>query len=346
MALFIGLAIIAHSSGINSMVEGFGVSTGLRQFGKCADSDILGYSCELVDRTVIYVVAHACFVIVFIELALGKDIANILVMRVFSDLFGYVGTTLVSGNSSELGPMACFPYVVNLGTVAAPIYVEFIDETIDWRGDMTLHKRAKALRNATGDKRYKAEMDLEAKNIKEMLQHSSIKARAPIELSNYEVLIPIIFQQKRGWREGAAGLPHISFCIGVTIEFAASFSQIRGCKVIMKSRDRKILPESRFFTFGCYGETSSAIVSPSLMRNTLGGTVATQFFQNIGSQYLGLILVIAGTLLTLVPFVVFKYGHILRQRSKFASSQLGGDEQKDKTGNSDGENQGDNPWLS
>jgi len=68
------------------------------------------------------------------------------------------------------------------------------------------------------------------------------------------------------------------------------------------------------------------------MRNTLGGTVATQFFQNIGSQYLGLILVIAGTLLTLVPFVVFKYGHILRQRSKFASSQLGGDEQKDKTG--------------
>jgi hypothetical protein len=71
------------------------------------------------------------------------------------------------------------------------------------------------------------------------------------------------------------------------------------------------------------------------MRNTLDGTVplfATQFFQTIGSQYLGLNLMIAGTLLTLVPFVVFKYGHVLRQRSKFASSQLGGGEQKDKTG--------------
>ena len=88
----------------------YGVYSNIQQFlehstpeytlRKCADSDILGYSCELVDRTVIYVVAHACFVIVFIELALGKDIANVLVMRVFSDLFGYVGTTLVSGNSS------------------------------------------------------------------------------------------------------------------------------------------------------------------------------------------------------------------------------------------------------
>jgi hypothetical protein len=74
----------------------------------------------------------------------------------------------------ELGHMACFPYVANLRAVVAPIYVEFIDETVNWRWiggiqevanvylliaiavflretrrDMTLHKRAKALRNAT-----------------------------------------------------------------------------------------------------------------------------------------------------------------------------------------------------
>jgi hypothetical protein len=40
---------------------------------------------------------------------------------------------------------------------------------------LTLHKRAKSLRNATGDERHKAEMDLGAKNIKEMLHNSSIK---------------------------------------------------------------------------------------------------------------------------------------------------------------------------
>ena len=37
--------------------------------------------CELVGRRVIYVGAHVCFVLVFISLALGKNIATILVMR-------------------------------------------------------------------------------------------------------------------------------------------------------------------------------------------------------------------------------------------------------------------------
>jgi hypothetical protein len=71
------------------------------------------------------------------------------------------------------------------------------------------------------------------------------------------------------------------------------------------------------------------------MRNTLGGVAplfASQFFHNVGSQYAGLILAIIGVLLTFIPFVMFKYGHVLRERSKLASTQLGGDEQKNKTG--------------
>ena len=71
------------------------------------------------------------------------------------------------------------------------------------------------------------------------------------------------------------------------------------------------------------------------MRNSLGAVAplfASQFFHNVGSQYAGLILAIAGTLLTFIPFVMFKFGHKLRERSKLASSQKGGDEQKEKTG--------------
>ncbi len=90
------------------------------------------------------------------------------------------------------------------------------------------------------------------------------------------------------------------------------------------------------FTSDCYGEnSSSAIAGQGLMRNTLGGVAplfASQFFHNVGSQYAGLILALAGTMLTFIPFVMFKFGHKLRERSKLANSQLGGDEQKDKTG--------------
>lgn len=149
--------------------------------------------------------------------------------------------------------MACFSYVAILGTVVAPIYAGFIVETIGWRwmegiqglsnlpllaiifislpetrGGITLHKRAKALRAATGDERYRAKMDLEAKNIKEMLHNSSVKAvhmlaTEPVVFAfglwivfawfvTFLLLsvIPITFQEKRGWSEGVSGLPYIS----------------------------------------------------------------------------------------------------------------------------------------
>lgn len=108
-------------------------------------------------------------------------------------------------------------------------------------------------------------MDLEAKDIKEMLHNSSVKAvhmlvTEPVVFAFglwiafawfvtflFLSVIPITFQEKRGWSEGVSGLPYISLCIGVTIGFAANFLQIRKYKAITKSRDRKILPESRLY---------------------------------------------------------------------------------------------------
>jgi hypothetical protein len=57
------------------------------------------------------------------------------------------------------------------------------------------------------------------------------------------------------------------------------------------------------------------------MRNTLGAVTplfANAFFHNVGSQYAGLILALFGTCLSMIPFVMFKYGHKLRARSKLA----------------------------
>lgn len=443
MTLSIGLATTAYSSGIGSMVDDFGVSKELGQLGlfcfniACAIAPLfLAPFCELVGRRVVYVGAYALFIVVFIGLALGKNIETILVMRVFQGLFGCVGTILVGGTFSDIYrpddravPMACFTYVAIVGTFAAPIYAGFIDATIGWRwiegiqglanvpllilivvglketrGGVTLHKRAKALRAATGDERYKAEMDLEAKDLKQMLHNSSVKAvhmlaTEPVVFAFglwiafawlvtflFLSVIPITFQEKRGWGEGISGLPYISLCIGTTIGFGMNFLQIRKYKQIMKSRDRKILPESRLygamfgsgflplglfiysftqygylpwiaptialapiaigiffifestysFTSDCYGEnSSSAIAGQGLMRNTLGGVAplfASQFFHNVGSQYAGLILAIFGTMLSLIPIVMFRYGSRLRERSKLAKTQMGGDEQKRKTG--------------
>ncbi|KAF2091001.1 MFS general substrate transporter [Saccharata proteae CBS 121410] len=441
MTLFIGLATTAYSSGISSMVEDLGVSTELGELGlfcfnfTCALAPLfLAPFCELVGRKVIYTGAYAGFIIVFIGLALGKNIATILVMRTFSGLFGCVGTILVGGTFSDMypsesraRPMALFSYVAILGTVGAPIYAGFIDMTIGWRwiegiqglsnvplfiiilfffretrGGVVLKKRAKALRAATGDQRYKSRMDLEARNVKEMLHASSVKAvkmlaTEPVVLAFglwiafawfltflFLSAIPITFQEHHGWNEGVAGLPYISLCVGVTIGWLANFLQIRKYESLMKEKNGHVLPEARLygamfgaiwlpiglfiysftqyafvswvgplialapiaigiffvfeatysFTADCYGEnSSSAIAGQGLMRNTLGAVsplFATQFFHNVGSQYAGLILALIATVLTFIPFVMFKWGHILRARSKLAETEDGEEEQKGK----------------
>ncbi|KAJ5707903.1 hypothetical protein N7488_007704 [Penicillium malachiteum] len=80
------------------------------------------------------------------------------------------------------------------------------------------------------------------------------------------------------------------------------------------------------YTSDCYGENaSSAIAGQGFMRNTLGAVsplFATQFFDNLGSQYAGLLLALIATALTFIPFILYKYGPALRARSKLASSTV------------------------
>lgn len=83
--------------------------------------------------------AYSLFAVMFLGLALGKNIATILVCRALLGLFGCVGIILVGGTFSDMytpdsrAVLASFSYVAILGTVAAPIYAGFIDETIGWR---------------------------------------------------------------------------------------------------------------------------------------------------------------------------------------------------------------------
>lgn len=430
MTLFIGLATTAYSSGISKMTKDLHTSTEMGQLGlflfnqTCAIAPLfLAPFCELVGRKLVYTGGFLGFCLCFIGLALGKNIGTILVMRTLLGLFGCIGTILVGGTFSDMYlppnrsiPMATFAYIAILGTLAAPIYAGFIDEKLGWRwiegiqgigntpllaviilffpetrGGVCLQKRAKLLRNATGDKRYRAAMDMEVPNVKEMLHESSVKAvhmlvTEPVVFMFglwiafawfvtflFLSVIPITFETKHGWNEGVAGLPYISLCIGVTLAFGCNFLQIRkydnlraalgGANVPPEARlygamwGAAFLPIGLFiysftqygfvtwaapaialapiafgiffifestysYTADCYGEnSSSAIAGQGLLRNTLGAVgplFATAFFKNVGSQYAGLILAIAGTVLTFIPFVFFRIGPKLRARSKLA----------------------------
>ncbi|KAJ5175592.1 uncharacterized protein N7482_001469 [Penicillium canariense] len=431
MTLFIGLATTAYSSGISRMTEDLGVSSELGQLGlftfnfTCALAPLfLAPFCELAGRRVIYVGAYVCFSLMFIGLSLGKNIATILVCRALLGLFGCVGTILVGGTFGDMYtpahraiPMASFAFVAIFGTVAAPIYAGFIDQALGWRwvegiqglaniplviiiaiflcetrGGVTLTKRAKMIRQATGDERFVTLNDLEAPGIKEMLHNSSVKAIRM--LSSEPVVfalglwisfawfltflflsaIPITYQEKRGWGEGISGLPYIALCVGTTIGFGLNFFQIRKYNSIIADSERAAQPEARLygamcgaiwlpvglfiysftqykelFWFGpivglvligvgilfifescysytsdCYGEnSSSAIAGQGFMRNTLGAVsplFASQFFHNLGSQYAGMLLALIATLLTFIPFVLYKFGPELRARSKLAST--------------------------
>lgn len=255
MTLFIGLATTAYSSGISSMVKELHASQEEGQLGlfafniACAIAPmVLAPFCELVGRKVIYAGAFLCFDLLFIGLALGKDIGTIIGLRLLLGLCGCVGTILVGGTFDDMyvphersRPMAMFSWVAIFGTVAAPIYAGFIDQAIGWRwiegiqglanvplliciflffpetrGGVELHKRAMQLRKATGDERYVAEGDIYTPDVKSMLKASSVKA---IHMLATE---PVVL---------AFGL-WIAFCWGVTFLFLSvipiTFAEKRG----------------------------------------------------------------------------------------------------------------------
>lgn len=429
MTLFIGLATTAYSSGIGSMVKDLNASQEVGQLGlftfnfACALAPmVLAPFCELVGRKIVYAGAFLCFTLLFIGLALAKDIGTIIGLRLLLGLFGCVGTILVGGTFDDMylphersRPMALFSWIAIFGTVAAPIYAGFIDQAIGWRwiegiqglanvpllicifvffpetrGGVELHKRAAALRKATGDERYVAEGDIYTPDIKSMLKASSVKAihmlvTEPVVFSfglwiafcwgvtfMFLSVIPITFTEKRGWSEGVSGLPYISLCIGTTLAWAAHHLQMRKYDRLTADPNVTVTPEARLYgsmygaiwlpiglfiysftqyaylswvgpaiglapiafgiyfvfestysyTADCYGPSaSSAIAGQGLMRNTLGAVTplfSTQFFHNVGSQYAGLILALIATGLSLIPFVMFKFGPTLRARSKLA----------------------------
>jgi len=124
---------------------------------------------------------------------------------------------------------------------------------------------ASTVRKATGDDRYQSAMDFETPSVKAMLKSSSVKAiymlaTEPVVFAFglwiafswfivflFLSVIPITFEDKRGWNEGVAGLPYISLCVGVTLGWLAHHVQMKRYARLTADPDHKVVPEDRLW---------------------------------------------------------------------------------------------------
>jgi MFS family permease len=215
MTTSIGLSTSAYSNTITNMTAEYGVSSELGQLGMftfnfaCAIAPLfLAPLCELIGRREVYLSAYFCFILCFLFLALGQNIATQIVGRLFSGLFGSCGTILVGGTLADIWdtkdrsvPMSMFTFAAIFSTIAAPTYCGYIDMYIGWRwiewihmiasgvvflvelfffketrGAKILMDRAKALRKETGDSSIRAPAELESESVKDLLKKSSKRA--------------------------------------------------------------------------------------------------------------------------------------------------------------------------
>ncbi|GAA5973421.1 hypothetical protein JCM8115_001738 [Rhodotorula mucilaginosa] len=227
MTVAIGLSTTAYSSGISRMTDEFGVANVVGQLGlttfncACAIAPLfLAPFCELVGRREVFLSAYFGFTVIFILIADAPNIGAVLAGRLLSGIFGSCGTILVGGtladiwNTRDRGiPMSTFTFAAIFGTIAAPVYSGFIDQSLGWRwvqwihmiangvllvleiiflretrGAKILARRAKKLRKETGKNNIRAPVELENESVKDLLHTACTRsilllAREPVVLA-------------------------------------------------------------------------------------------------------------------------------------------------------------------
>ncbi|KAL7415406.1 MFS general substrate transporter [Mrakia frigida] len=310
MTCLIGLSTSAYGSTISGMSDEYGVAEVVCQVGMftfnaaCAIAPLfLAPLCELIGRREVYLTAYGLFVLCFLFLALGQNVETQIIGRWFSGMFGSCGTILVGGTFADIWrtedrsiPMSCFTFVAIFGTIAAPVYCGFISERVGWRwiewvhmiasgilfivelfffketrGAKILSGRAKALREQTGDNRYRSPSELESESIKQLLKKSSTRA-VKILMGEPVIfffglwiamawgitflflsVIPLTFAGNHGWSEGIAGLPYFGLIIGCFIGFATGLWADRKYDQVQRDNNGIAVPEYRLYGAMCFG---------------------------------------------------------------------------------------------
>lgn len=143
------------------------------------------------------------------------------------------------------------------------------------RGSVILARRAKKMREVTGDDSYRAPSELEADSFKSLVHASSTRAfmlliKEPVVLFFsiwisfawgiiflFFSVIPLSFENHHGWNVGQQGYPYISLAVGTFLGFAFNFIQDRLYQRATAKNGGVPVPEARL-----YGSLIGSVLLP------------------------------------------------------------------------------------
>ncbi|KAL6908839.1 major facilitator superfamily domain-containing protein [Trichoderma evansii] len=229
---------------------------------------------EIFGRRIIYASTLLIAVVFIIPCAVSKNIGTLIVCRAIDGIAFSAPMTLVGGTLADLWrneergvPMAAFSAAPFIGPAIGPLVGGFLSDAAGWRwlywiqlilagcvyilltftvpetyAPTILSRRAKKLRQETGDESYVTEQDIDERTMGERLKVFMIR---PFQLLFTELIVllislymsvlygllymffvafPIVYQEGKGYSAGITGLMFIPLAIGVVM--SAFFSPL------------------------------------------------------------------------------------------------------------------------
>ncbi|KAK4626678.1 putative efflux pump kojT [Fulvia fulva] len=325
------------------------MATGLFLVGFGLGALFAGPISETVGRNPVYITTLVLYMIFIMASALAPIIGAQLAFRFLAGLFGSTPLTCAGGSISDLwNPLErvfAFPVFANAastGPLLGPIIGGYIAQSslLSWRWTewitliisglvlfavvlfqpetypQTLLKwKAQHLRSITGDDRYRAAIEIRQETLFVRLRRALYRpifltVREPIIilLALYLTVIYIvlftfldgytyIFQETYGISQGLTGICFLNIVVGL---FGASALYII----------------DSYESFA-----ASALASITLIRYVAAGgmtVVGVPFYENLGVHYTMTILACISVPLVPVPYVFYRYGPWIRERSRYA----------------------------